>query len=239
MLTLGCEGYRFGRTEYYDGGSADPTKNLQLAAVLKRAKEMDVPKENIEKALAKATQGKDPNANTFVYEALAFNTVGLIVECATDNNNRTIHNLREILNDYGARAAPVKFMFRRVGYVTVRDSVAQQAEAKERETKINQLLSTAMDNGAFEFDQLKTEDVARTYWFMCEPDLLHPLLAAIVELDSSWHIGTREFRYIPLEDSPEEPSDETKSDLRALMDELEANEDVVNVWSSLPEDLDS
>ncbi|KAF5386743.1 hypothetical protein D9615_001824 [Tricholomella constricta] len=217
------------------GGSPDPTKNLQLAAVLKRAKEMDVPKENIEKALAKASQGKDHNANTFVYEALAFNTVGLIIECATDNNNRTIHNLREILNDYGARAAPVKFMFRRVGYVTAHQTTNHELETKEN--AINELVGTAMDHGAVDFDNMNSEDAAPAYWFTCEPDRLHPLSSAIQEHHQTWTIGTSEFRYVPLEDSSE-PSDETKADLRALIDELEANEDVVQVWSSLQDDVD-
>lgn len=81
-----------------DGGSTDPVRNLQLAAALKWAKEQDVPKENIEKALAKvlsmltiglensclrrlsqARQGKAKEGNSFTYEALAYNSVGLIM----------------------------------------------------------------------------------------------------------------------------------------------------------------
>lgn len=78
-----------------DGGSPDPTLNLQLASVLSRAKEQDVPKDNIERALAKACfikfrpfpfsvfdkagGGKEKVGESLTYEALAHNSVGLIM----------------------------------------------------------------------------------------------------------------------------------------------------------------
>ncbi|KAG6920006.1 hypothetical protein DXG01_013355 [Tephrocybe rancida] len=210
------------------GGSTDPLKNLHLAAVLKRAKDMDVPKENIEKALAKASRGKDQSGNAFVYEALVFNSVGLIIECATDNNNRTIQTLREILNGYGystfnlpqeqrlictqhsARQAPVKFMFKRMGYMTV--SLSPQAEAVESDSQ-DELVETALTNGAIDFDSVA--------------DTLRPNVPSFW----TWSVGISELRYMPLQDGPD-ISNEAKDELKALVEELEDNDDVLQVWAT-------
>ncbi|KAG5728301.1 UPF0082 protein C8D2.12c [Termitomyces sp. T112] len=210
------------------GGSTDPLKNVQLATVLKRAKDMNVPKENIEKALAKASRGKE-GGDTFVYEVLAFNHVGLIIECATDNSNRTIHTLREILNNYGARQAPVKFMFKRVGYVVVSpvDGVDQTGQ--------EDLVETALTHGAIDFDNI-ADSSGHSVWFTSEPDALISLSTAIInKFSQKWNVDVSELRYIPLEDSPE-VSEEAKNDLKALIEELENNEDVLQVWTSLQDD---
>jgi len=219
-----------------NGGGIDPTKNLQLAAVLKRAKEMDVPKENIEKALVKASQGKDQNGDAFLYEALAFNSVGLLIECATDNNNRTIHNLREILNDYGARAAPVKFMFQRMGYVTAYYQVAQDS-TDATQAEANELVELALNNGAVDFDNtVDSTESKPSFWFTCEPAMLQTLATSILkEFHETWDVGVNEIRYIPLQGHPE-PKSEIKDDLKTLIEELGMNEDVLKVWSSVPDD---
>ncbi|KAG6866073.1 hypothetical protein C0991_008825 [Blastosporella zonata] len=165
-----------------EGGSTDPLKNLHLAAILKRAKEMDVPKENIEKALAKA---------------------------------------------------PVKFMFKRMGYITVSpvdDSAKQDGQ--------DELAETALTNGAIDFDSVeKSEDSDVSFlWFTCEPDTLLSLTAAISQqLPQTWNVGVSEVRYMPLQESPE-ISTEDRDGLKALINELESNDDVLQVWTSSQDD---
>ena len=100
------------------GGSIDPEINLTLATVLKRLKAQGVPKENVENALKRATGGKDKGDQQPVYEALAPGSVGLIMcvhtlqfsaawsecpisECQTDNVNRTMKEVRNVLSDNG------------------------------------------------------------------------------------------------------------------------------------------
>ncbi|KAJ7686601.1 transcriptional regulator-domain-containing protein [Mycena olivaceomarginata] len=80
------------------GGSADPEQNSALAAILKRLK--DIPKENIQNALEKAVKRRDQRGEAIVYEALAYNKVGLIIECATPNPTRTVANIRHILSEH-------------------------------------------------------------------------------------------------------------------------------------------
>ncbi|KAG6831480.1 hypothetical protein H0H87_005047 [Tephrocybe sp. NHM501043] len=194
-----------------EGGSTDPLKNLHLAAVLKRAKDMDVPKENIEKALAKASRGKDQNGDTFVYEALAFNSVGLII----------------------ARQAPVKFMFKRMGYVTV--SPADNSAGQDSQ---DELVETALTNGAIDFDSIvnSPESGVSSFWFTCEPDTLLSLTSAISQqFSKSWNVGISEVRYMPLEETSD-ISTEDKNELKELVNELEDNEDVLQVWTSAQDD---
>jgi len=89
---------------FLGGGSADPNSNFQLAAVIKKARDQDVPKDNIERAFERA-EGKNKKGEVVTYEALAFDSVGIIIESLTDNLNRTIANLREIFNDHGFGAS--------------------------------------------------------------------------------------------------------------------------------------
>ncbi|KAG6821156.1 hypothetical protein H0H93_005376 [Arthromyces matolae] len=170
------------------GGSTDPLKNLQLAAVLKRAKDMDVPKENIEKALAKNEGVLTPATN------------------------------------HRARQTPVKFMFKRMGYVTV--SLADESQ----DHSSDELLETALAHGAADFGSI--EDSSRpSFWFTCEPDTLASLSSGLGQgFSQTWNVDISELRYMP-QDSPE-VSAETKDGLAALLEELEENEDVDRVWTT-------
>ncbi|CAA7267648.1 unnamed protein product [Cyclocybe aegerita] len=128
------------------GGSVDPALNIRLAAALKSAKDQGVPKENIQKALARAGGASNGSGQHFVYEALAHDSVGLIIECLTDNANRTLHNVRDILTSYGARMTPVKFMFERQGLVTV-------ALDKSIDGEFDKFFDIAIENGAEEVNE--------------------------------------------------------------------------------------
>ncbi|KAG5354156.1 hypothetical protein C0989_003669 [Termitomyces sp. Mn162] len=142
--------------------------------------------------------------------------------------------------------APVKFMFKRVGYVVVSpvDGVDQTGQ--------EDLVETALTHGAIDFDNI-ADSSGHSVWashsyflFIClltaaiqftsEPDALISLSTAIInKFSQKWNVDVSELRYIPLEDSPE-VSEEAKNDLKALIEELENNEDVLQVWTSLQDD---
>ena len=141
-----------------------------------------------------------------------------------------------------ARQAPVKFMFRRVGYVGVSPVNAADQNSQE------DLVETALTHGATDFDNIAGFSgsslwvsysylllvclFTAVFQFTCEPDALLPLSSAITQSFSQrWNVDISELRYIPLEDSPE-VSEDAKNDLKALIDELENNEDVLQVWVS-------
>ncbi|KAF8921553.1 transcriptional regulator-domain-containing protein [Mucidula mucida] len=95
------------------GGSTDPEKNVALAVTLRRLK--DIPKDNIDRALAFASKSKEKTGEPITYEVLAFGSVGVIVECVSNNPTRTIQTIREALNANSGHLTPVKFMFERKG----------------------------------------------------------------------------------------------------------------------------
>lgn len=210
------------------GGSADPNVNIQLSTILKKYKEQGVPKENIEKALARARQGKEKGGGSVMYEALAFNSVGLMIECITDNPTRTIHKIRHTLTNHSARLTPVQFMFQRRGLIEV-------ALNKSAEERAEQLIDLALTNGADDFDDVVDEDSVDAgvlLKFSCSPLVFAQLSTAIASHAELWSgIRTSELTYVPLE--PVEPSEDLKSQLDSLTEELEADEDTLRVWTTL------
>ncbi|KIJ44357.1 hypothetical protein M422DRAFT_252360, partial [Sphaerobolus stellatus SS14] len=79
-----------------DGDSADPARNSALANAIARAKANDVPKANIQAALEQAMNSKGGGSALLEYEALFGGKVGMIIECLSDNSNRTVRELKAI-----------------------------------------------------------------------------------------------------------------------------------------------
>ncbi|KIK59666.1 hypothetical protein GYMLUDRAFT_261677 [Collybiopsis luxurians FD-317 M1] len=204
-------------------GGVDPDKNHALAAVLKRLKAQDVPKENIAKALAKAAKVKS-SGDTSTYEAMACNSVGIMIECATSNANRTVQTLREILNARGARMAPVGFMFSRNGLVTV----GLDSKGSERFDAVAEM---ALMNGAQDFEELpgESDSTQPQLQFFCEPSALSELMSQLEKEPDVSVVGS-ELIYQPLEKTS--LSEEDSEILQDLIQILEAHEDVVRITHS-------
>ncbi|KAF9264888.1 YebC-like protein [Marasmius fiardii PR-910] len=211
------------------GGSAVPEKNPSLAVVLKRVKAQNVPKENIAKALAKANKAKG-SGETTVYEAIACNSVGIMIECSTDNTNRTVQTLREILTSRGARIAPVGFMFQRGGRVKVLLEKNQQFDEA-----LEKLVEIAVDNGSEDFETSTVDDnqeeVGFSIQFTCEPTALSGLTTALTE-SKLCQVLASELAYKPVTNA--ELSDEEIERVNELVEALEANDDTMRVWTNLP-----
>ena len=105
------------------GGSGDPTKNSKLKAVIEQAKAMNMPKENIERAIKKGTgELAGESLEEVSYEAFGPGNIAMIIEGITDNSNRTLGEVRVILNQNGGKMAgegAVRWMFERKGVITV------------------------------------------------------------------------------------------------------------------------
>jgi YebC/PmpR family DNA-binding regulatory protein len=103
-------------------GGTDPATNSSLAMVLEKARQANMPKANIERAIARVA---DKNAAALieeVYEAYGPGGVGIIIETATDNKNRTMPEVRSTLTKNGGRIAEpgsVMFQFARKGVIVV------------------------------------------------------------------------------------------------------------------------
>ncbi|KAJ7109171.1 DUF28-domain-containing protein [Mycena epipterygia] len=209
------------------GGSDDPEKNSILAAVLKRLK--DIPKENIQNALERAIRRRDQRGEDIIYEALAYNTVGLIIECTTDNPSRTFANIRHILNEHSTRLAPVRFMFNdRKGSV----KVVASKEHENHESHLEALIETALNNGAEDLEEIST-DTEVEMQFTCSPESLGTLTTALTAPGVCQTVLASETIFTPIDtDSTVSEDPDMATKITDLVRELEENEDTKRVWSS-------
>lgn len=117
---------------------ADPAMNPSLAMVLEKARHANMPKANIERAIARATSKEGAALIEETYEAYGPGGIGVIIEVATDNKNRTMPEVRNTLQKNGGRMADpgsVMFQFTRKGVIFIAD-------------KGEEALLTALDAGA-------------------------------------------------------------------------------------------
>ncbi len=98
---------------------ADPENNPKLRTAINKAKESNMPKENIERAIKKGTgQLEGSQIEEATYEAYGPSGVALIIQTITDNKNRTLSEIKNILTKHGAKmaeAGSVRYMFKRQG----------------------------------------------------------------------------------------------------------------------------
>ena len=95
-------------------GGPDPENNSRLRAVIQNAKSVNMPKDNIERAIKKASDKNTENYKEILYEGYAPHGVAVLVETATDNNNRTVANIRSYFNKSSGTlgtSGSVEFMF--------------------------------------------------------------------------------------------------------------------------------
>ena len=86
-------------------GSKDPDTNHRLRAAIETAKDANMPKENITRAISKSENQKDANFYSLRYEGFGPNNIALIIETLTDNKNRTAGNVRKNLQKFGGSLA--------------------------------------------------------------------------------------------------------------------------------------
>ncbi len=106
------------------GGSGDPAKNSKLKAAIEQAKEMNMPKENIERAIKKGTgELAGESLEEVSFEGFGPGGIALIIDGITDNTNRTLGEIKSILNQNNGKMAgegAVRWMFERKGAITVK-----------------------------------------------------------------------------------------------------------------------
>jgi YebC/PmpR family DNA-binding regulatory protein len=111
-------------------GGSDPDGNPRLRLAIANAKGVNMPKDNIERAISNAEKD-EANLQEVSYEGYAPNGVALFIECMTDNLNRTISNIRATFNKYGGSlgtSGSVGYMFERKGVFTVSKGNFNQEE---------------------------------------------------------------------------------------------------------------
>ena len=197
-------------------GGGNPEDNPQLRAALAKAKAANMPKENCDRAIKKGTG--DFSLDSYsekTYEGYGPGGVALLVECLTDNVNRTVSNVRHAFTRSGGNLGTdgsVAWMFKRRG-VLVYD--------RKDITNLELLYEAALENGA---EDIKEEE--DTVEILCAPEDFHHMQSKVMELAPNPLAA--ELSYIP-ENSAELDSDKALS-LTKLIDILEDDDDVQNVY---------
>ena len=115
-------------------GMPDPAHNPRLRAAIAAAKSESMPKDNIQRAITKATGGDTENFEETRYEGYGPGNVALIVEALTDNRNRTAAEMRTLFNKNGGSLGEVNsvaFNFQRVGYVQYKADAGSEDKVME------------------------------------------------------------------------------------------------------------
>ena len=110
-----------------EGGGGDPTVNFKLRMAIDKARSVNMPKDNIERAVARGAGGTgDEHLESALYEALMLEgRCGLLIECLTDNKNRTVGVLKTILNKHNitfGSSGSVQWMFDRHGIIRLENT---------------------------------------------------------------------------------------------------------------------
>ena len=150
-------------------GGADPDSNASLAQAIQAAKDVSLPKDNIERAIQKGAGSADAeNYETVLYEGYGPDGVAVMVECLTDNRNRTAAEVRHAFSRSGGSLGTdgsVAWMFNRVGEVQLADGADE-----------DEVLLTAADAGA---EDISSDDGVLVV--TCEPSAIIPVRAALEE----------------------------------------------------------
>jgi YebC/PmpR family DNA-binding regulatory protein len=200
-----------------DGGP-DPAGNLALQNAIEKAREAAMPKDNIERAIAKGSgTGSDAAAyETVTYEGYGPGGVALFVEALTDNRNRTAADVRAAFTKSDGNlgeSGSVAWLFERKGVILV-DGSADEDE----------LVLTAADAGA---DDVEPDE--SSYRVTTAPESLHAVRGALEE--GGLPIESAESTMVPKTQVSIEDETTARKVVR-LMDELEENDDVQAVYSN-------
>jgi len=206
-------------------GGGNPDTNPRLRTVLAKAKEANMPADNIDRAIKKGT-GELPGVvyEEISYEGYAPAGVAVLIEVLTDNKNRTSAEIRNIFEKKGGNmsgAGSVAWQFHTKGFITVKKDAAGE----------EQLMTIALDAGAADFNT--TEDL---YEITTEPQDIEKVKKAIT--DAKIAIESGEVTRIPQATVKVAELSSAKS-VMGLVEAFEEHEDVQNVYANfdIPDEI--
>jgi YebC/PmpR family DNA-binding regulatory protein len=200
-------------------GGPDPDSNSRLRAIMQNAKAANMPKDNVERAIKRAISKDQGDYKEVLFEGYGAHGIAVLVETATDNNNRTVADVRSYFTKYNGNlgtSGSVEFMFDHTCNFRI-DKEGQDVEELELEF---------IDCGAEEvFDD---EDGIMIYGpFESFGSIQKELESRSIEILSSG------FERIP--NITKELTDEQKVDIEKLLEKLDENDDVQNVYHNMVE----
>lgn len=200
-------------------GGGDPDGNPRLRTAIEKAKEVNMPHDNIKRAIMKGT-GELPGVTyeEILYEGYGPAGVAMLIDVMTDNKNRTVPEIRHMMSKSGGSLGEtgcVSWIFDKKGYILV-----NKAKASE-----DSVMSAALDAGA---EDMKNEPQEDNYEIITAPEALNEVKAALEKVNipiESAEVTMLPKNYVALDEKSAEQ-------MLRLMDALEDHEDVQNVYAN-------
>jgi len=201
-----------------EGGGGDPEFNFSLRMAIDRAKDANMPKENIERAIKRGTgELSGGELESAMYESYAPHGIGILTQVLTDNTNRAVSDVRRVISRHGgsmAEAGGVSWQFERKGYITLEPDGIDEDQAFE----------VAVEAGAEDIDF--GDDLIEVY---AAVDDFQPVQEAFEE--AGIKTKASELSMIPKNTLALDEKESFK--IMNIIEELEDLDDVQNVYSNL------
>ena len=205
------------------GGSIDPANNSRLATIITKAKAANMPNDNIKRVLERAAgAGSGESYEAITYEGYGPGGVAVIVETMTDNRNRTAGSMRHHFDKFGGNLGAtgcVSWSFDKKGVLVIDNS--------EEELDEDTVMMDAMDCGA---DDFEAEDDCFTIY--TDPDDFNAVADALTA--KGYSFVSAQIEMVP-QNYQKLESEEQISLMEKLLDIMEEDDDVQNVWHNWEE----
>lgn len=202
-------------------GGPDPDVNPRLRALMQNAKAANMPKDTVERAIKKATDKDYSDYKEIVYEGYGPFGIAIMVETATDNNTRTVANVRSYFNKHGGSlgtSGSLTFLFEHKSVFKIKPKDGVSIEDLELEL---------IDYGVDEL--VNDEEDIVLYGAFEEYSNIQKYLE-----DNDFEIMSSEFERIP--NDVKEVTAEQRAQIEKLLEKFDEDEDVQNVFHNMKED---
>lgn len=199
-------------------GGGDPEGNSRLRAIIANAKAANMPKANIEAAIARATSKQDKDFEEIAYEGKGPHGVVMVIESATDNPTRTVANLRSYFNKKGGQmmvSGSLDFMFERKGIFRITN---------------NGLDLDSLELELIDFGMEEMEDDGEGHLVISVPFTEFGAMQKALE-ERKLEIKNAELQRIPT--NTVELTEEQENEVQALLDLIEDDDDITNVYTNI------
>ncbi|AQK87843.1 putative transcriptional regulatory protein [Zea mays] len=208
-------------------GGPNPSSNTTLSAILEKARELDVPREILERNIKRASEKGQDTYTEKVYEVYGFGGVGMVVEVLTDKITRSVADIRNVVKDCGAKLADP-------GSVTFRFRQARVVNIKVTDADKDQLLTVALDAGADDvlepnFDDDDSEEEAERFYKIVTTSENYPVLLSKLQEEGLKFETDNGYELVPL--NPIEVDDEAVELNKELVSNLLELDDVDAVYT--------
>lgn len=197
---------------------SDPESNSRLRAIIANAKAANMPKANIEAAIQRASSKQDKEFEEIAYEGKALHSVALIIETATDNPTRTVANLRSYFNKKGGQmviSGSLDFLFERKGMFRIPSAGLNLEE---------------LELDLIDFGMEDIEDDGEGHLVIQVPFTEFGSMQKALE-DRKLEIINAELQRVPT--TYVELTEEQEEEVNKLLDMIEEDDDVTNVWHNM------